>query len=231
MVPPGKAGWPACSRSSALRSMNSSSGSSVRPVRRRTRPARPPPGRRWRAAGPTGPPPWCWRRRRVRATTPAPAHGLLAFRSRERAGLDELGCDLRIGGALAERRAQARQRACAAGRPAEWQIRRPCQIIRCERSVQSRRGMSAATSASTFTGSTLVVQPNRRASRPKWVSTVMPGMPKALPSTTLAVFRPTPGRVTRSFSRPAPRRRTGRTAPARARSGCSSWRGRSPSRR
>ena len=30
----------------------------------------------------------------------------------------------------------------------------------------------------------------------------MPGMPKALPSTTLAVLRPTPGSVTRSFSRP-----------------------------
>ena len=61
--------------------------------------------------------------------------------------------------------------------------------------------MSAATSASTLTGSVSVVQPKRRASQPKCVSTVMPGMPKALPSTTLAVLRPTPGRVTRSFSR------------------------------
>ena len=61
--------------------------------------------------------------------------------------------------------------------------------------------MSVATAASTFSGSVLVVQPNRRASRPKWVSTVMPGMPKAFPSTTFAVFRPTPGRVTRSRSR------------------------------
>ena len=47
-----------------------------------------------------------------------------------------------------------------------------------------------------------MVQPNLRASRPKCVSTVMPGMPKALPSTTFAVLRPTPGRVTSSFSRP-----------------------------
>src|SRR5579859_5660927 len=86
-----------------------------------------------------------------------------------------------------------------AGRRA-WQTRRPCQIIRCERSVQPLRGMSAATSASTLTGSVSVVQPKRRASRPKCVSTVMPGMPNALPSTTLAVLRPTPGRVTRSFS-------------------------------
>ena len=28
----------------------------------------------------------------------------------------------------------------------------------------------------------------------------MPGMPKALPSTTFAVLRPNPGRVTKSFS-------------------------------
>ena len=34
-----------------------------------------------------------------------------------------------------------------------------------------------------------------------WVSTVMPGMPNALPSTTLAVLRPTPGSVTRSLRR------------------------------
>ena len=36
----------------------------------------------------------------------------------------------------------------------------------------------------------------------KWVSTVMPGTPNALPSTTLAVLRPTPASVTRSSSRP-----------------------------
>jgi hypothetical protein len=34
------------------------------------------------------------------------------------------------------------------------------------------------------------------------VSTVSPGTPKALPSTTFAVFRPTPGSVTRSAIRP-----------------------------
>ena len=48
-------------------------------------------------------------------------------------------------------------------------------------------------SCSTTTGSSLAVQPNRRDSRPKCVSTVIPGMPNALPSTTLAVLRPTPG--------------------------------------
>ncbi len=61
--------------------------------------------------------------------------------------------------------------------------------------------MSVATSASTLVGSVLVVQPNLLDSRPKCVSTVMPGIPKAFPSTTFAVFRPTPGRVTRSRSR------------------------------
>ncbi len=34
------------------------------------------------------------------------------------------------------------------------------------------------------------------------MSTVIPGIPNAFPSTTLAVFRPTPGSVTRSSSRP-----------------------------
>ena len=60
------------------------------------------------------------------------------------------------------------------------------------------RRKSAPTAASTLTGSVSVVQPKRRTSRPKWVSTVMPGTPKALPSTTLAVLRPTPGSVTSS---------------------------------
>ena len=68
--------------------------------------------------------------------------------------------------------------------------------------VQSFGSNNSATSDSIRTGSSESVQPKRLASRPKWVSTVMPGMPKALPSTTLAVFRPTPGSVTRSSSRP-----------------------------
>src|SRR5207245_1141191 len=40
-----------------------------------------------------------------------------------------------------------------------------------------------------------------RVSRLTWVSTANPGMPKATPSTTLAVLRPTPGNVTRSSIR------------------------------
>src|SRR5439155_1399773 len=43
--------------------------------------------------------------------------------------------------------------------------------------------------------------PSRRVSRVTWVSTANPGMPKATPSTTLAVFLPTPGKVTRSSIR------------------------------
>ncbi len=71
------------------------------------------------------------------------------------------------------------------------------------------------TSCSTLTGSSCSVQPKRRASRPKCVSTVMPGTPKALPSTTFAVLRPTPGSVTRSFSRPgtSPSKRSTSAAP------------------
>ena len=82
-----------------------------------------------------------------------------------------------------------------------WQQRRPCQIRWWLSIVQSRLGNSDPTACSALTGSVSSVQPNRRASRPKWVSTVIPGMPKALPSTTLAVLRPTPGSSTRSLSR------------------------------
>src|SRR5215471_12584564 len=67
--------------------------------------------------------------------------------------------------------------------------------------VHSERGKREPTSNSILTGSVCVVQPNRVASRAKWVSTVMPGTPNALPSTTFAVFLPTPGSVTRSFRR------------------------------
>ena len=48
---------------------------------------------------------------------------------------------------------------------------------------------------STLTGSSSAVQPQRRTSRPKWVSTVMPGTSKALPRMTLAVLRPMPGQL------------------------------------
>ena len=51
-----------------------------------------------------------------------------------------------------------------------------------------------------MTGSVSSVHFQRRTSRPKCVSTVMPGMPNALPSTTLAVLRPKPGSVTSSLS-------------------------------
>ena len=47
---------------------------------------------------------------------------------------------------------------------------------------------------STLTGSDCSVSPQRRTSRPRWVSTVMPGTPNAWPSTTFAVLRPNPGR-------------------------------------
>ncbi len=84
----------------------------------------------------------------------------------------------------------------------EWQTRRPWKTTRCESIVHSLLGKISAISASTFSGSVCSVQPKRRTSRPKWVSTVMPGTPKALPRTTLAVLRPTPGSVTRSSRRP-----------------------------
>src|SRR5665647_3763845 len=67
--------------------------------------------------------------------------------------------------------------------------------------VQSFFGNRAPTACSTLTGSSSEVEPKRLAKRPTCVSTVIPGTPKALPSTTFAVLRPTPGRVTRSLSR------------------------------
>ena len=67
-----------------------------------------------------------------------------------------------------------------------WQVRRPWKISTWLSIVQSRLGTSAPMACSALTGSVSVVQPNRRASLPTWVSTVIPGTPNALPSTTLA---------------------------------------------
>src|SRR5262249_25551902 len=78
----------------------------------------------------------------------------------------------------------------------EWHLRRPCQISRCERITHSFLGNSSPTSISTFTGSSLVVQPNRRGSPPTCASPVSPGVPYACPHPPLAVWRPTPGSVT-----------------------------------
>ena len=67
---------------------------------------------------------------------------------------------------------------------------RPCQIIRCERIVQSLRGMSVATSASTF-----VRLQARGPAEPPGQPAEMgvhgdAGDTEAFPSTTFAVFRP-----------------------------------------
>jgi hypothetical protein len=93
-------------------------------------------------------------------------------------------------------------------------MRRPCQITRCEKIVHSRLGSSSATTCSILTGSVSPVQPKRRTNRWKWVSTVSPGTPNALPSTTLAVLRPTPGSLTRSISLP------GTSPPCRSQIAC-----------
>src|SRR5699024_7676728 len=83
-----------------------------------------------------------------------------------------------------------------------WQTRRPWKMMRWLASVHPARGSSLATSRSTRTGSVASVHRHRCTSRMKWVSTVSPGTPNALPNTTLAVFLPKPGSVTRSSSRP-----------------------------
>jgi hypothetical protein len=78
-------------------------------------------------------------------------------------------------------------------------VRRPCKIRRWEKIVQSLSGTNLMSSCSTFTGSLLSVSPSLPETRRTWVSTTMPSFePKALPRTTLAVLRPTPGRATSS---------------------------------
>ncbi len=60
--------------------------------------------------------------------------------------------------------------------------------------IQRSLGHSGIRSCSIFTASSLVVMPSRWDSRMTWVSTTTPlGMPKAVPRTTLAVLRATPG--------------------------------------
>ena len=55
--------------------------------------------------------------------------------------------------------------------------------------------------SSTLSGSVSVVQPNRRTSRPKWVSTVMPGIPKRVAEHHIGGLPADAGSVTRSFIR------------------------------
>ena len=65
----------------------------------------------------------------------------------------------------------------------------------------SSRGISAHRSRSIFGGSVFFVHPRRCAIRCTCVSTTTPsGAPNATPSTTFAVFRPTPGSATSSSS-------------------------------
>jgi hypothetical protein len=62
--------------------------------------------------------------------------------------------------------------------------------------------MRSATRNSILTGSSSLTQPKRFTRRRKWVSTVMPGTPKALPRMTFAVLRPIPGSATSWSSLP-----------------------------
>jgi hypothetical protein len=63
-----------------------------------------------------------------------------------------------------------------------------------EKKIQAWRGTTAISARSIRTGSRCRVSPRRRATRVMWVSTTIPeAIPQPAPSTTLAVFRPTPG--------------------------------------
>ncbi len=153
ITPPGNAGWPACRRSDLLRWTSSRSGPPLRVLalaeqdQDRRRPAapgrRPQLGRHGHLVGRIGQipePAWC-----------------LGPRSRERAGLDQLGGHRRVGQALRRRTGRARPRrrhrrpAAASGRPAGRARSAGAKAI-----VHSERGISAPTSVSIFTGSSEV---------------------------------------------------------------------------
>ena len=127
---------------------------------------------------------------------------VLDLESGRRTGLHESGRLDRVGLALAVRRAPGRHRAGAARRSPGVSSGAGRARSACATAGSSPgAGTAPRSRPRPCTGSSSWVQPSRRASRPKWVSTVMPGTPKALPSTTFAVLRPTPGSVTRSRSR------------------------------
>src|SRR6185369_16679974 len=79
---------------------------------------------------------------------------------------------------------------------------RPWSISSSEKVVQSACGTSGIRSCSIFSGSFSALRARRPERRWTWVSTTTPSFsPKALPSTTLAVLRPTPGSARRSSMR------------------------------
>ena len=80
------------------------------------------------------------------------------------------------------------------------QISRPKYIRWREKSFQADFGIISIRANSIFTGLLCVVNPSLREILATCVSTTMPGMPNAAPSTTLAVLRPTPGRDVRASS-------------------------------
>src|SRR5215467_7130860 len=69
---------------------------------------------------------------------------------------------------------------------------------RCVACVHRGLGRRAQRSSCIFSASSALVSPSRWLTRVTCVSTAMAGIPKALPSTTLAVLRPTPGSSTSS---------------------------------
>ena len=71
-------------------------------------------------------------------------------------------------------------------------------INRCEKAVHWSAGSILFKSRSILSGLVLRVSLKRLARRLQWVSTIIPGKPKACPSITFAVFRPTPANVTNS---------------------------------
>src|SRR5690606_16170380 len=92
---------------------------------------------------------------------------------------------------------------------------RPWSITRCVNTTRDSGGRRGSRSRSTRSGSSSRVSPRRYAIRLTWVSTTTPSaIPKPTPSTTFAVFRPTPGSSTSSS------RVFGTSPPCRSTSAC-----------
>lgn len=80
-----------------------------------------------------------------------------------------------------------------------WQVYRPCSISQWWAMESNSEGMCCMRIFSVSSGDLeLLVRPRRLETRNTWVSTGMAGLSKAQMSSTLAVFRPTPGNVSNS---------------------------------
>ena len=78
-------------------------------------------------------------------------------------------------------------------------VRRPCAWIRCVVRVHDAFGRTSVSWSWISSGSSDLARPRRWLTRNTWVSTAMASSPNALPRSTFAVLRPTPGNAVSDF--------------------------------